>query len=358
MPKPFRLVIVTDAWRPQVNGVVRTLMNTAACLESMGVEVNFITPALFRTLPCPSYPEIRLAITGSRRIEQMIQRFKPDALHIATEGPLGWAARRAALRNGWTFTTAYHTRFPEYVHARTRLPMGWLYAVMRRFHAPATSVLAPTQDIIDDLKFRGFANVAYWTRGVDHKIFFPRIQQSPPDAANPIFLYAGRIAVEKNIEAFLSLDLPGEKWVAGDGPLMADLKRRYRDVRWIGVVTQHELAMLYSQADVFVFPSKTDTFGLVMVEAMACGLPVAAFPVAGPRDVVGESGAGVLDEDLRSACLRCLEIPRTRAIERAGAFTWQAATQQLLRALQPMRAESSSPPPNRFQVIAAAKANP
>lgn len=308
----------------------------------MGVEVELLTPLSFLTLPCPSYPGIRLSLTTSRQVQALIERFDPDALHIATEGPLGWAARKAALRNGWSFTTAYHTRFPEYVHARVGVPLNWSYALFRKFHHPANAVLAPTPAIVNELKSHGFGNLVHWSRGVAHDIFYPRIEQGPVNQKNPVFLYAGRLAIEKNVEAFLRLELPGEKWVVGEGPLTAELKRKYPDARYVGMVAQDQLAMLYSQADVFVFPSLTDTFGLVMVEAMACGLPVAAFPVAGPVDVVGDSGAGVLHEDLRQACLACLHIDRQVARQRALQFTWSVATEQFYRALTPMRARSES----------------
>jgi glycosyltransferase involved in cell wall biosynthesis len=337
LSKRPRVVIVTDAWAPQVNGVVRTLVNTRAQLHARGVHVDLITPQQFVTLPCPGYNEIRLSLVRSKAIEAMIDDLGPDALHIATEGPIGWAARSAALRRGWAFTTAYHTRFPEYIHARTGLPQSILYRLLRRFHAPSSAVLVPTPSMIFDLQGHGFSNTTLWGRGVDHNIFFPRLRQQAPNPTGPVFLYAGRLSAEKNIEAFLRLDLPGEKWVAGGGPMEGSLKRRYRDVRWIGVLSQHELASIYSKADVFVFPSRTDTFGLVMLEAMACGLPVAAFPVAGPNDVVGSSGAGVLSNDLRAACLDCLSIPRDRPIAHAAHHTWQSATQQFWDALVPIR---------------------
>ncbi len=340
-PPLKHLVIVSDAWHPQVNGVVRTLMNTSREIQSLGYRVSMITPEAFRSVACPSYPEIRLALTTSKTIGARIEALAPHALHIATEGPLGWAARAAAKRHGWQFTTAFHTRFPEYVNARTGIPVSWLYALFRRFHAPSRAVLAPTQAIIDDLTRWKFRNVTYWTRGVDHSIFFPRCQQTSPNPGRPIFVYVGRLAVEKNIEAFLALDLPGEKWVAGEGPLEGALRAQYPNVRWIGVLPQDQLAEVYSRADVFVFPSLTDTFGLVMVEAMACGLPVAAYPVAGPIDVVGKSGAGVLAEDLRSACLACLEIPRSSALERAAQFSWDTATRQFEAALVPMVSRSA-----------------
>jgi glycosyltransferase involved in cell wall biosynthesis len=252
------------------------------------------------------------------------------------------------ISRGWQFTTAYHTRFPEYVNARTGIPVAWLYRLFQKFHRPSAAVLVPTASMMRDLQNHGFSNVTYWTRGVDHEIFYPRCEQKPIDPANPIFIYVGRLAVEKNVEAFLSLDLPGVKWVAGEGPLGAELRRRYPNCRWTGVLSQPELAELYSRADVFVFPSKTDTFGLVMVEAMACGLPVAAFPVVGPIDVVGDSGAGCLDHDLRTACLRAVEISRSAAIQHAKTFTWALATEQFHAALVPLipvaDPASASPP--------------
>ena len=337
--KPRRIAIVTDAWHPQVNGVVRTLLNTASQLRRMGVQVEIVSPALFKTIPCPSYPEIRLALTTARRVERCISDINPDALHIATEGPLGWAARRAAIRQGWRFTTAYHTRFPEYVNARVGIPVSWLYRLFQVFHRPSSAVLVPTETLMRELEARGFRNLTYWTRGVSHDIFFPRCPQQAPNPASPIFIYVGRLAVEKNIEAFLELDLPGVKWVAGEGPLGDELRQRYPDVRWTGVLSQPDLAELYSRADVFVFPSKTDTFGLVMVEAMACGLPVAAYPVVGPIDVVGESGAGALDMDLRQACLSALKIPRVNAISHAQTFTWEMATEQFYDSLVPLKSQ-------------------
>ena len=330
-----RLLIVTDAWQPQVNGVVRTLTQTHESLQALGMEVHLLTPQSFKTFPCPTYPEIRLSLTTSRKVQALIEVSAPDALHIATEGPLGWAARRAALRNNWAFTTAYHSRFPEYVKARTGVPLSWSYRLFRHFHAPASHVMVPTPAIADDLSRRGFKRVVHWSRGVNHDVFWPRPRHNLADRSNPIFLCVGRLAIEKNVEAFLKLDLPGQKWVAGVGPVAESLKRKYPDVRYIGVLPQEELADLYSQADVFVFPSRTDTFGLVMVEAMACGLPVAAYPVAGPIDVVGNSGAGVLNEDLAQACIACLEVDRAKAVERAAQFTWPNATSQFLAALVP-----------------------
>ncbi len=336
----LRIAIVSDAWEPQVNGVVRTLTETRRELHRMGHDVTMITPRDYRTLPCPTYPEIRLSLVTSRGVGRRIDALSPDALHIATEGPLGWAARSHALRRGLAFTTAYHTRFPEYLAARTGVPLGWSYRVLRRFHGAAVKVMAPTPTVIADLRARGFENVVHWSRGVDVEIFNPNPTGPNPRAflkeTRPIFLYVGRVAVEKNIAAFLELDLPGTKWVVGEGPLLAELKRRYGDtVHWAGVLPQRELARYYAAADVFVFPSRTDTFGLVLLEALACGLPVAALPVTGPLDVIGKSGAGALDHDLRAACLRALQISRQEARAHAERFSWTAAALEFVTHLRP-----------------------
>ena len=266
----MKILLVTDAWEPQVNGVVRTLKTTARELGAMGHEVRFLTPLEFRTLPCPTYPEIRLSLLPGAQVSARIRDFDPDVLHIATEGPLGMAARRFALRNDFPFTTAYHTRFPEYVHARTRIPLSWSYAWLRRFHGPSRAVMAPTQVVVDDLVANGFQNVRLWSRGVDADIFRPQPSKRL-GSARPIYLYVGRVAVEKNVEAFLELDLPGSKWVVGTGPALTGIKARHPAVNYLGVLEREDLAQVYAAADVFVFPSKTDTFGLVLLESMACG---------------------------------------------------------------------------------------
>jgi glycosyltransferase involved in cell wall biosynthesis len=332
----MKIMLVTDAWEPQVNGVVRTLKTTARELTAMGHEVRFLTPLEFRTIPCPTYPEIRLSLLPGVGVNRKIREFDPDVLHIATEGPLGMAARRFALRNDFPFTTAYHTRFPEYVHARMRLPLSWSYAWLRWFHRPSRAVMAPTQVVVDDLVSNGFERVRLWSRGVDADVFHPQ-QAKRLNSEPPIFLYVGRVAVEKNVEAFLELDLPGSKWVVGTGPALERIRARFPKVNYLGLLDREELAQVYASADVFVFPSKTDTFGLVLLEAMACGLPVAAYPVTGPRDVIGNSSAGVLDEDLRTACLGALKLRREDALARAGLFTWRAATLQFFGNLQPRK---------------------
>lgn len=330
-------MIVTDAWEPQVNGVVRTLTQTRIELTRMGHQVHLLTPLEFRTVACPTYPEIRLSLFPRRRVAARIASAAPDALHIATEGPLGLAARAYALRNGMPFTTAYHTRFPEYIHARAGLPLSITYRFLRWFHGPASAVMVPTPAVKTDLEAFGFApsQVVLWSRGVDLDLFKPG-PPLPNEEKPPIFLCVGRVAVEKNVEAFLKLDLPGTKWVAGAGPLLDDLKKRFPDVRFTGVLDQPTLASLYNAADVFVFPSRTDTFGLVLLEAMACGCPVAAYPVTGPIDVLGDSDAGVMHDDLQQACLKALRIPREKAREHAEKYSWRASTETFVSYLKPI----------------------
>lgn len=320
----LKILIVTDAWYPQVNGVVRTLADTKAELEALGHHVHMLTPEPFVTVPCPTYPEIRLSLLPGRRVSKMIDAYAPDAIHIATEGPLGLAARRYAIRHKLKFTTAYHTRFPEYVRSRFPIPLKWTYAFIRWFHKPAHAVLAPTDTVMNDLHKWRINHVAYWPRGVDLSLFTPPKNRKPNET--PIFLYVGRVSVEKNLEAFLDLDLPGEVWIVGGGPAESDLRKQYPHAKFFGMKKKEELPALYQQADVFIFPSKTDTFGLVLLEGMACGLPVAAYPVTGPIDVVGQSGAGILHDDLKAAACEALKIPRDTARAHAETFSWQAAT--------------------------------
>lgn len=335
--RAMRIMIVSDAWSPQINGVVITLRNTIRELEAAGHTVATITPDGFASIPCPTYPEIRLAINPRRRVAQRIDAFVPHALHIATEGPLGLAARRHCLRSQRPFSTAYHTQFPEYVHARIRLPVGIAYRWMRWFHAPAKALMVATPDIHRRLKARGFGNLAMWSRGVDTELFHAH-GRGMPEVQRPVFLYVGRVAVEKNIEAFLALDLPGTKWVFGDGPARIALERRFPQARFFGMKTGDDLAWYYRQADAFVFPSRTDTFGLVMLEAMACGTPVAAYPVTGPIDVVRSGVSGVLDSDLRAAALAALVLPRAAVRAHALESSWSRATAQFIDNLHPVHA--------------------
>ncbi|MEO8937532.1 MAG: glycosyltransferase family 1 protein [Burkholderiaceae bacterium] len=338
----MKILIVTDAWEPQVNGVVRTLKSTRRELEKMGHAVDLLTPLEFTTIPCPTYPEIRLSILPKRHVARRIADAAPQAIHIATEGPLGMAARGYAMRNGLPFTTAYHTRFPEYVRARTGIPLSLTYRFLRWFHGPSQAVLVPTRVVKDDLEAFGFApeRVVLWSRGVELDVFRPGPAR-PHDLKKPIFLYVGRVAVEKNIAAFLKLELPGSKWVAGEGPQLARLKAEHPDVRFTGVLDQPALAALYNAADVFVFPSRTDTFGLVLLEALACGCPVAAYPVTGPIDVIGSDPAGALDEDLQAAALKALTIDRSVARSLAERYSWEACTNQFLQHLHPIGTDTA-----------------
>jgi glycosyltransferase involved in cell wall biosynthesis len=336
----MRVLLVTDAWFPQVNGVVRTLDAVRRSATAEGHEIEVISPQGFRTLPCPTYPEIRLALLPGRRVAASIERTAPDAIHIATEGPLGMAARRAAMRRGLAFTTSFHTRFPDYVYARCGLPTGWTYAFLRQFHNAGAGVMAATSSLRAELEARGFRHVLPWSRGVDSELFRPRDKDFLP-YPRPIWLHVGRLAVEKNVEAFLRLALPGTKLVVGDGPLRVELERRYPDAVYVGAKGGEELAQYYAASDVFVFPSRTDTFGLVLLEALASGLPVAAYPVPGPLDVIADSGTGALDEDLAQACRAALAIAPERCRAYASRFSWAACARQFLGNLRRTNGEAS-----------------
>jgi glycosyltransferase involved in cell wall biosynthesis len=320
----MRIAIVTDAWQPQVNGVVTTLSRTREGLIAKGHSVEVINPSGFRTFPCPSYPEIRLALRPGPRVRESLDRFAPDAIHIATEGPLGTAARRYCLRRGLRFTTSYHTQFPQYLRKRLPVPMSWTYAWLRRFHGRASRTLVPTEHMRRDLVDQGFTNVVIWSRGVDTGLFRPR-ERDFLTLPRPICIYVGRVAVEKNLEAMLEAQLPGSKLIVGDGPDLEKLRRRYPDAHFAGYKFGDELARHLAAADVFVFPSRTDTFGLVMLEAMACGTPVAAFPVTGPIDVVRHGRSGFLHEDLQRAVIGALRLSREDCRSAALERTWDRA---------------------------------
>jgi glycosyltransferase involved in cell wall biosynthesis len=323
-----KLLIATDAWGPQINGVVRSLENIAAHAAGFGVDVRFLTPTDFWTLPLPGYREIRLALANPRRVAGFIADFNPDFIHIATEGPIGLATRRACLAGKRTFTTSYHTRFPEYVAARLPVPMRMSYAALRRFHSAAAGTMVSSPSLENVLAGHGFRNLMRWSRGVDGTLFRPRPENALAGLPRPIFLFVGRLAVEKNIEAFLKLDLPGSKVIVGDGPLQTRLAASYPQAHFLGSRSGEALAEIYSSADVFVFPSRTDTFGIVLLEALASGVPVAAFPVTGPLDVIGDSGTGVLSHDLREAALRALDISREHCRKYAAKFTWKESARQ------------------------------
>ena len=338
-PAPsHRILIVTDAWQPQVNGVVRTLSTLANELRGMGHVVEVIGPDRFRTVPCPTYPDIALSLLPRRRLIRMIEAFAPEALHIATEGPLGLAARSWAKREGYSFTTAFHTRFAEYIKARTGFPVRPIYAWMRRFHRAAEGTMVATASLRAELTARGFHNVLPWTRGVDLSLFKPEPREDW-GLPRPVFLYVGRVAVEKNIGAFLDLDLPGSKVVVGGGPALDGLQRDYPSVHFTGPRFGEALARAYAGADVFVFPSLTDTFGLVLLEALACGTPVAAFPVTGPKDVLADASGniGAVNADLRLAALEALHADRAACRAHAESYSWRACAEMFLAHLVLMR---------------------
>ena len=319
----MRILIATDAWHPQINGVVRTLTMTAAAAEQQGVAVSFLTPQSFRTVAMPGYRDLRLALPSPFRVARLIAESKPDNIHIATEGPIGLAVRHYCRRRGLPFTTSFHTRFPEYVSARLPIPESLVWRVLRWFHGESRAVMAATPALASELRMRGFRNVVLWPRGVDTALFHPC--ETVSDLTKPVFLSVGRLAVEKNLDAFLSLDLPGTKVVVGDGPARPALEKAYPGVVFLGALHGEQLAQAYASADVFVFPSLTDTFGLVMLEALASGVPVAAFPVAGPRDVIGSSPVGVLNNDLRLACLAALQIAPADCVAFAQRHSWDSA---------------------------------
>jgi len=330
----MKILLVTDAWAPQVNGVVRSLDKTRDELLGMGHCVEVLSPQHLRTAPCPSYPEIRLTLRPFRAVREFMQDQHFDAIHIATEGPLGWAARHWCIQHGLRFTTSYHTRFPEYLRLRAPVPLAVSYAAVRRFHSAAVRTLVRTDTQRRLLTEQGFRNLEVWPGAVDTELFRPR-DKDALELPRPISLYLGRVAPEKNVDAFLGLDLPGSKVVIGGGPTLEQEKKRWPKVHFLGYKYGEELASLLAAADVFVFPSKTDTLGLVMLEAMACGVPVAGFPVPGPADVVIEGRNGALDEDLRAAVFRALAVPAEDCIEYASNFTWRNSATCFLEMLVP-----------------------
>lgn len=336
----MRIAIVTDAWSPQVNGVVRTLQSVRQELEKMGHEVAVFSPDQFPSVPLPTYSEIKLALVTAERLGNALAACAPDAVHISTEGPLGYAARRWCRRNGYPFTTAYHTQFPDYVSKRTGVPTRWIWPLMRRFHAPSSAVMTATDSIRRELRANGIDHVVPWGRGVDLDAFSPDAPPHPAfaDLPRPIMLYVGRVAVEKNIEAFLQSSRPGSKVIVGDGPARGTLESRYPDAHFLGALSGEPLAGAYSGVDVFVFPSKTDTFGLVMIEALASGTPVAAYPVTGPIDVVNDTVA-CLDADLDQAIAGALTRDRAACAAYARQFTWERSAREFLDALVPISSQ-------------------
>jgi glycosyltransferase involved in cell wall biosynthesis len=338
----MRILIATDAWRPQVNGVVHTLEATARAAKSLGAEISFLTPEGFPTVGMPSYPGIRLALPRAREIAKRIAEIRPDAVHVATEGPIGYYVRRYCIAERHSFTTSLHTRFAEYVAARWPIPPRWTWRLMRWFHNAGRGTMVSTASLANELREHGFDNVLRWPRGVDSALFNPG-RAGDLGLKRPIFLAVGRVAVEKNLDAFLSLDLPGTKVVVGDGPARPELEARYRDAVFLGTRHGEDLAAVYASADVFVFPSRTDTFGLVLLEALASGVPVAGFPVAATQDVVGSAPVAVLNNDLRTACLGALAIPRHLCRQYAEKVTWEASARSFLGNLVSFRHSAAVP---------------
>ncbi len=325
----MRVLIATDAWHPQVNGVVRTLNSLARFAQKEGADIQFLTHDDFVTFPVPTYPGLRLAIPNPSEIARRIEQTAPDAIHIATEGTIGFMTRRYCIRNKIPFTTSYTTKFPEYISARLPIPESWSYAALRRFHSAATVTMVSTNSLREEFERRGFTNLGMWTRGVDTGLFAPE-RALELDFPRPIFTSVGRVAVEKNLDAFLSLDLPGTKMVIGVGPALPDLQKRYPEVKFMGQLENGQLVGHLAASDVFVFPSLTDTFGIVQLEALASGVPVAAFPVTGPMDVIAGHPIGVLHTDLRKACLGALEIPRQECRKFALEYSWEKSARQFL----------------------------
>jgi glycosyltransferase involved in cell wall biosynthesis len=337
----MRVLIATDAWHPQVNGAVRTLTSLARSAESLGVNIEFLSPDGFPTLPVPTYSELRLALPGRSQIARRIDQSRPDAIHIATEGPIGHRTRAYCVKRAWQFTTSYTTRFPEYIAARLPIPQGLIYAALRRFHAAATVTMVATRSLMAELKQRGFANLGMWTRGVDTELFRPD-RAIKLEFPRPIFVYVGRVAVEKNLDAFLSLDLPGTKLVIGTGPQEAELRHRFPDAKFLGLIENEKLAAHLAASDLFVFPSRTDTFGVVQLEALASGVPIAAFPVTGPKDLIGNNPIGVLSDDLRAACLAALHVSRDACRAFALNCSWDISARQFIGHLQNVAASGNA----------------
>jgi glycosyltransferase involved in cell wall biosynthesis len=350
----MRVFIATDAWHPQVNGVVRTLTSLARSARGLGVTIDFLSPEGFSSFRVPTYPGLRLALPSPRQIALRVEQARPDAIHIATEGTIGFMVRSYCQKQGRPFTTSYTTRFPEYVSARLPIPESWIYAALRRFHAAAAVTMVSTPSLAAELTERGFTNLGMWTRGVDTELFSPH-RAAALDLPRPIFVSVGRVAVEKNLEAFLSLDLPGSKVVIGAGPQEAELRRRFPDARFLGLLENGNLAAHLAAADVFVFPSLTDTFGVVQLEALACGVPVAAYPVMGPKDVIGNNPVGVLNDDLRVACLEALQIPREACRAFALSRSWENSARQFIGHINQVVAGVYGKPSTAWAVTASAR---
>ena len=331
----LKIAFITDAWHPQINGVVTTIQNTCTTLERSGHQIKLITPDLFKTIPCPTYPSIRLSLACYGKLSRLLDEFNPQRIHIATEGPLGIAARRYCLKRNLAFTTSFHTLFAEYVNLRFKIPVSWGYGFLRWFHAPAKKVMVATLSVEADLNARGFENsLVRWSRGVDPDFYYPR-DKAFLSLPRPISMFVGRVAIEKNIGAFLSLDIPGTKMVVGDGPQLKELKAKFPEAVFVGFLTGEPLAQHLAAADVFVFPSLTDTFGIVLLDALASGIPVAAFPVTGPVDVIASDKVGKLDQDLKKAITDALQLDPQDCRNYALNYSWKNCTEQFFNQLVP-----------------------
>lgn len=340
----MRILLVSDAWLPQVNGVVTTYQNVIGKLQgNKDVDITVLHPSEFPTMTCPFYPEIRLTLASWPRIWRIIDKYKPEAIHIATEGPLGMCARTFCMEHEIPFSSAYHTQFPHYLYKYTKVPKKITYEYLRWFHAPSMAVMVPTQRVLEELEAQKFENLIIWTRGVHVDQYYPGEKTEFPDLPKPVFLYCGRVAKEKNIEEFLKLELPGSKVVVGDGPARKSLEKRFPEAVFCGVQKGEKLAALYRSSDVFVFPSMTDTFGVVMLEALASGLPVAGYPVTGPADVITDERVGCLDWDLQKAALHCLTLKPDDCVNFARKFSWDIVANQFKRHIQPFPPPDFSP---------------
>ncbi len=330
----MRIVIITDAWHPQINGVVTTLTNTCTELEKLGHTVKIIDPSLFKAIPCPGYPHFHLAFLCGPKLRPIVEQFKPDAIHIATEGPVGYAARRYCFYKGYRYTTSLHSRYPEYLKIRVGFPLFISHTYLRWFHRKSARIMVATESLQRELTSKGYKKLVLWQLGVDTELFHPSdkmfMLNSGIQDKRPISMYTGRIAIEKNIEAFLKLDLPGTKYIIGDGPLRETLTDQYPDVHFVGYKQGKELARYMAAADVFVFPSKTDTFGLVLLESLACGVPVAAYPVTGPNDVISDPQVGTLDNNLRAAALKSLSLDADDCRRYALNYSWLQSAKQFV----------------------------
>lgn len=332
----MRIALITDAWHPQINGIVTTIRNTYRALEKLGHTVELISPNGFRTWPCPGYPDVRLAFLCGPKLRPIIKAFKPDAIHFFTEGAVGCAARRYCRHMGFEYTTSYHSHFGEYLKLRIGFPLLISNTYLRWFHCKSRRVMVSTNSLKDELAAKGFKNLTHWSRGVDIDLFKPR-QEKLINHQRPIMMYTGRIAIEKNVEDFLELDIPGTKYVVGDGPQRQILEKKYPDAKFVGYKTGEELARYMAAADAFVFPSRTDTFGLVILEALACGTPVAAYPVQGPKDILTNENIGVLDNDLNQATRKALTLSRQECRRFALDYSWENCARQFVENLTPMR---------------------